>query len=224
MWHRDGPTFLTENVWVGISFDGTKLWQSSFVHFAVGDVGSHMPLGSWILMRGSEKKAIISQLAEVYDLNADLTEVAQQQIPDNGGYLRKVICFFIADTKAQVILGGCSSFTAKKPRSHRLLAVWEKSGNHSARIWLRDGGDCRGLAVGGDDLADRAPPPAGPRLWTAWCAPASAQWALSPCEQPPHGASVEKGKGREVGAMVPGSHSDPGTDRHRGGVGRGEEG
>ena len=115
MWHRDGPTFLTENVWVGISFDGTKLWQASFVHFAVGDLGSHMPLGSWILLRGSEKKAIISQLAEVYDLNADLTEVAQQQIPDKGGYLRKVISFFIADTKAQVILGGCSSFTAKNP-------------------------------------------------------------------------------------------------------------
>ena len=35
MWHRDGPTFLTDNVWVGISFDGTKLWQASFVHFAV---------------------------------------------------------------------------------------------------------------------------------------------------------------------------------------------
>ena len=67
------------------------------------------------MLRGSEKKAIISQLAEVYDLNADLTEVAQQQIPDKGGYLRKVICFFIADTKAQVILGGCSSFTAKNP-------------------------------------------------------------------------------------------------------------
>ena len=60
MWHRDGPTFLTDNVWVGISFDGTKLWQASFVHFAVGDLGSHMPLGSWILLRGSEKKAIIT--------------------------------------------------------------------------------------------------------------------------------------------------------------------
>ena len=115
MWHRDGPTFLTDNVWVGISFDGTKLWQASFVHFAVGDLGSQMPLGSWILLRGSEKKAIISQLAEVYDLNADLIEVAQQQIADKGGYLRKVIPFFIADTKAQVILGGCSLFTAKNP-------------------------------------------------------------------------------------------------------------
>ena len=29
MWHRDGPTFLTDNVWEGISFDGTKLWQAS---------------------------------------------------------------------------------------------------------------------------------------------------------------------------------------------------
>ena len=70
---------------------------------------------NWILLRGSEKKAIITQLAEVYNLSADLTEVAQQQIPDKGGYLRKVISFFIADTKAQVILGGCSSFIAKNP-------------------------------------------------------------------------------------------------------------
>ena len=74
-----------------------------------------MPLGCWILLRGSEKKAIISQLAEVYDLNADLIEVGNQQIPDKAGYLRRVIPFFIADTKAQVILGGCSSFTAKDP-------------------------------------------------------------------------------------------------------------
>ena len=224
MWHRDGPTFLTDNVWVGISFDGTKLWQASFVHFAIGDLGSQMPLGSWILLRGSEKKAIISQLAEVYDLNADLIEVAQQQIPDKGGYLRSVIPFFIADTKAQVILGGCSSVTAKKPHSHCLLAVCEKSGIHRARIWLRDGGDCRGVAVGRDDMPDRAPPAAAPRLWAAWRAPASAEWAFSPREQPPHGASVEEGKGREVGAMVLGSHSDPGTDRHRCGVGRREEG
>ena len=71
MWHRDGPRFLTDNVWVGTTFDGTKLWQASFVHFDVGDLGSQMPLGSWILLRGSEKKAIISQLAEVYDLNAE---------------------------------------------------------------------------------------------------------------------------------------------------------
>ena len=71
------------------------------MHFAVGDLGSHMPLGSWILLRGSEKKAIITQLAEVYDVNGDLSEVAQQQIPDEGGYLRKVLSFFIADTKAR---------------------------------------------------------------------------------------------------------------------------
>ena len=94
MWQRDGPTFLTDKVWAGSSFDGTKLWQASFVPFAVGDLGSHMPLGSWILLRGPEKKAIFTQLAEVYDLNADLIEVTQQQIPDKGGYLRKVISFF----------------------------------------------------------------------------------------------------------------------------------
>ena len=78
--------------------------------------------------------------------------------------------------------------------------------------------------MGGNVLPDCAPPPAAPRLWAAWRAPASPQWAFSLWEQPPHGASVEEGKGREVDAMVPGYHSDPGTDRHRCGVGRGEEG
>ena len=34
-------------------------------------------------------------------------------------------------------------------------------------IWLRDGGGCRGVAVGGDDLPNRAPPLAAPRLWAA---------------------------------------------------------
>ena len=63
MWHRDDPTFLTDNVWVGISFDGTNLWQASLVHFAVGDLRSQMPLRSWILLGGSEKKGIISHLA-----------------------------------------------------------------------------------------------------------------------------------------------------------------
>ena len=225
MWHRDGPTFLTDNVWVGISFDGTKLWQASFVHFAVEDLWSHMPLGSWILLRQSEKKAIISQLAEVYDLNADLTELAQQQIPDKGGYLRKVISFFIADTKAQVILGGCSSFTAKNPAA---TVCWP-CGQNRATILHEFG--C-GMGVIFEQW-----------LWAGMICP-----IVRPPQRPPdyglhgvhrqvhngfsalvnslhaHGASVEKGKGREVGAMVPGSHSDPGTDRHRCGVGGGEEG
>ena len=49
--------------------------------------------------------------------------------------------------------------------------------------------------MGRDDMPHRAPPLAAPRLWAAWRAPASAQWAFSPREQPPHGASVEEGKG-----------------------------
>ena len=42
--------------------------------------------------------------------------------------------------------------------------------------------------------------------------------------EPGAARTVEEGKGREVGAMVLGSHSDPGTDRQRCGVGRREEG
>ena len=224
MWHRDGLTFLTDNVLVGISFDATKLWQASFVHFAVGDLGSHMPLGSCILLRGSAKKAIDTQLAEVYDLNADLIELAQQQIPHKGAYLRKVIPSFIADTKAQVILGGCSSFRAKTPAA---IVCWLCAKNRATI--LHEFGCGTGLIVeewlwAGMICLIVRPPQVATRLWAAWRAPASAQWAFSPREQPPHGASVEEGKGREVVVMVLGSHSDPGTDRHRCGVRRREEG
>ena len=74
-----------------------------------------MPLGSWILLHGSEKKSIVSHLVQTYDVNAEIAEVCKQQVEDSGGYPRHIVAFFIADTKAQVLLGGCSNFTAKNP-------------------------------------------------------------------------------------------------------------
>ena len=116
------------------------------------------------MLRGSEKKAIISQLAGVYELNTHLIGVAQQRIPDKGSYLRKVIPFFIADTKAQVILGGCSSFTAKSPAA---TACW-LSGKNRATI-LHEFGCGMGVIVeewlwAGMIYPVVRPPPTGPPI------------------------------------------------------------
>ena len=159
-----------------------------------------MPLGSWILLRGSEKKAIISQLAEVYDLNADLTKVAQQQIPDKGGYLRKVICFFIADTKAQVILGGCSSFTAKNPAA---TVCW-LCGKNRATI-LHEFGCGMGVIV---------------EEWL-WAGMAPSSYPSSPLPTPPRWRSVP-GSEWDPGTIAPTSRPFPfSTDAPCGGCSQG---
>ena len=91
------------------------MWNSSFVHFAVGDLGRTKPLGSWILLPGSENKSIVGRVVPTYDVNADIAEVCRQQVLDSGTYPRHIMAFFIAVTKAQDLLGGCSNFTPKNP-------------------------------------------------------------------------------------------------------------
>ena len=50
MWQHKPPVTQGNQVLVGISIDGTKLWQRCFEHFAVGELGSRLPLGSWVLL------------------------------------------------------------------------------------------------------------------------------------------------------------------------------
>ena len=46
MWQHNPPVTQGNQVLVGISIDGTKLWQRSFEHFAFDELGSRLPLGS----------------------------------------------------------------------------------------------------------------------------------------------------------------------------------
>ena len=54
MWQHNPPVTQGNQLLVGISIDGTKFWQRSFEHFAVWELGSRLPLGSWVLLQGSE--------------------------------------------------------------------------------------------------------------------------------------------------------------------------
>ena len=54
MWQHNPPVTQGNQVVVGISIIAPKLWQRSFEHFAVGELGSGLPLGSGVLLQGSE--------------------------------------------------------------------------------------------------------------------------------------------------------------------------
>ena len=44
-----------------------------------------------------------------YDVNADIVEFCKRRVDNSGGYPRHIVALFVANTKAQVLLGGCSN-------------------------------------------------------------------------------------------------------------------
>ena len=63
MSQHNPPVTQGNQVLVGISIDGNKLWQRSFEHFAAGELGSRLPLGSWVQLQGSVTTQILRDLA-----------------------------------------------------------------------------------------------------------------------------------------------------------------
>ena len=120
MWQNNPPLTQGNQVLVGISIDGTKVGQRSFEHFAVGELGSRLPLGSWVLLEGSQTTQILRNVAYQENLNLDLLAVNEMQVLNEGGFATPVVCVIIADTKAQVALSGCRNFKCKDPLAH----VW----------------------------------------------------------------------------------------------------
>ena len=111
---------------VGISIDGTKLWQRSFEDFAVGELESRLPLGSWVLLQCSKTTQILRDLAHQENLNLDVLAVNEMQVLNEGGFATPVVCVIIADTKAQFALSGCRNFKCKDPLAH---VCWLCGGN-----------------------------------------------------------------------------------------------
>ena len=71
-WQHHPPVTQGNQFFVRVSIDGTKLWQHSFEHFAVGELGSRLPLGSWVLLQGSETTQILRDLAHQENLDLDV--------------------------------------------------------------------------------------------------------------------------------------------------------
>ena len=126
MWQHNPPVTQANQVLVGISIDGTKLWQRSFEHFAVGELGSCLPLGSWVLLQGPETTQILRDPAYSQNLNLDVLVVNEMQVLNEGGFATLVVCVIIADTKAQAALSGCRNFKCEDPLAH---VCWLCGGN-----------------------------------------------------------------------------------------------
>ena len=132
---------------MGISIDGTKLWQRSFEKFAVGELGSRLPLGSWVLLQGSETTQILRDLAHQENLNLDVLDVNSMQVLNEGGYPTPVVCVNIADTKAQVALSGVGISS--------IMILWHAAGFAVGTVfivWVRLGREiqfCSGFGNGG---------------------------------------------------------------------------
>ena len=172
------PVTQGNQVLVGISIDGTKLWQRSFEHFAIGKLGGRLPLGSWVLLQGWETTQILRDLARQENLNLDVLDVNAMLVLNEGGYPTPVACVIIADTKAQVALSGCRNFKCNNPLAPM---CWLCGGNrlHCLGAFGQGNSILQGLAMGGDDIASSPPFPNTPRLWTPWGAPFGAlcgQW------------------------------------------------
>ena len=101
MWQHNPPVTQGDQVLVGISIDGTILWQRCFEHFAVGELGSHLPLGPWVPLQGSETTQILCDLPHQENWDLDILAVNETQVLNEGGFATPVVCVIIADTKAQ---------------------------------------------------------------------------------------------------------------------------
>ena len=179
MWKHNPLVTQGNQVLVGISIDGTKLWQRSFEHFAVGQLGSRLPLGSWVLLQGSETTQILRDPAHQENLNLDVLAVNAMQVLNEGGYPTPVTCVITADTKAQVALSGCPNFKCNDPlapvcwlcRGKRLhcLGAFGQGNSILLKVW-----QWGGMTLPAVLLFQRPP-----RLWTPWGAPFGAlcgQW------------------------------------------------
>lgn len=108
---------------VGIFVDGTTLWKRNYQHMTLGALHVPRPLGSWALLHGPEKKAVLRPLCtmdtDVFgrrctNLNTQLDEALRAQYPVQGGFERGLVPFLIADAKGHCILANCSGFTSKR--------------------------------------------------------------------------------------------------------------
>ena len=118
MWQHNPPVTQGNQVFAGISIDGTKFWQRSFEHFAVGELGSYVPLGSWVPLQGLETTPILRDLAHRGNLDLDVVAVNAMLVLNEGGFPTPVVCVIIDDTKAHVALSGCRNFKCNDHLAH----------------------------------------------------------------------------------------------------------
>ena len=108
--------------------DGTNIWNAAYQHFTIGDLGGELPLGSWVLVHGPEKKSVLRAMAVAEDLDGEVLELQRHTgFTGKEGFPTRVQVFLVADGKAQVLLGGCGGWTSKG----KTVVCWLCGGNRA---------------------------------------------------------------------------------------------
>ena len=68
MWQLRPAATQGNQILVRISIDGTKPRQRSFEPFAGGELGSRLPLGSWVLLQGSKTTGRLRPTTKIWTL------------------------------------------------------------------------------------------------------------------------------------------------------------
>ena len=97
---------LYPNLWVRLCVDGTQLHKRHFEHFMLGVLGSGNPLGSWCILHGSEKRAVLRPLTRVSKMDEQVQEALNTRYEVRGGYMEKPHIFLVADVVAQQAMAG----------------------------------------------------------------------------------------------------------------------
>ena len=92
---------LYPDLWVRLCVDGTQLHKRHFEHFMLGVLGSGNPLGSWCILHGSEKRAVLRSLTRVSKMDEQVQEALNTRYEVQGGYMEKPHIFLVADVVAQ---------------------------------------------------------------------------------------------------------------------------
>ena len=71
-----------------------------------------MPLGSWLLVHGKEKRSVLQSLCQQEALDGQVREVQKRTVPNEAGYPIPLWPSIIADAKAQLALSGCDGFNS----------------------------------------------------------------------------------------------------------------
>ena len=91
---------------IRLCVDGTQLQKRHFEHFMLGVLGSGNPLGSWCILHGSEKFAVLRSITRASKLNDQVQEALITKYEVQGGYMEKPDVFLVADVVAQQAMAG----------------------------------------------------------------------------------------------------------------------
>ena len=97
---------LYPDLWVRLCVDATQLHKRHFEHFMLGVLGWGNPLGSWCILHGSEKCAVLRLLTRVSKMDEQVQEALNTRYEVQGGYMEKPHIFLVADVVAQQAMAG----------------------------------------------------------------------------------------------------------------------